>query len=79
MGWRLDLLGFWEASDEEIFLAVNTDGFHGGCSLGNGQGRQDINCCVKGKCSKMTTAKCDKAKGEIVKDCKDCKKPAKTK
>jgi len=38
-----------------------------------------INCCVKGKCSKMTTAKCDKAKGEVVKDCKDCKKPAKSK
>lgn len=38
-----------------------------------------INCCVKGKCSKMTTAKCDKAKGDVVKDCKDCKKPPKTK
>ncbi len=36
-----------------------------------------INCCVKGKCSKMTTAKCDKVKGDVVKDCKDCKKPSK--
>jgi len=31
-----------------------------------------VNCCVKGKCSKMTDAKCDKAKGEVVKNCKDC-------
>ena len=37
---------------------------------------EKVNCCVKGKCSKMTTAKCDKAKGGVVKDCKDCKKPA---
>ena len=38
---------------------------------------EKVNCCVKGKCSKMTTAKCDKAKGEAVIDCKDCKKPPK--
>ena len=35
-----------------------------------------VNCCANGKCSKMTKAKCDKAKGGVVKDCKDCKKPA---
>ena len=36
---------------------------------------EKVNCCVKGKCSKMTTAKCDKAMGDVVKNCKDCKKP----
>jgi len=35
-----------------------------------------VNCCVKGDCSKMTKADCTKAKGKVVKDCKDCK-PAK--
>ena len=38
---------------------------------------EKVNCCVKGKCSKMTTAKCNKAKGEAVMDCKACKKPPK--
>ncbi len=38
----------------------------------------DINCCVKGDCKKMTKAECKKAKGKVVKDCKDCK-PLKTK
>ncbi|HMK35814.1 MAG TPA: hypothetical protein VK463_12150 [Desulfomonilaceae bacterium] len=41
-----------------------------------------INCCIKGKCSKMTKANCDKKKGMEVVDCKDCKaekKPAKGK
>jgi hypothetical protein len=38
-----------------------------------------IHCCVKGKCSKMTAAKCDKAKGQVVKTCKECKKPSKSK
>jgi hypothetical protein len=38
---------------------------------------EKVNCCVKGKCSKMTAAKCDKAKGEAVIDCKECKKPPK--
>jgi len=38
---------------------------------------EKVNCCVKGKCSKMTTAKCDKAKGDVVTNCKDCKKPPK--
>ncbi len=35
-----------------------------------------VNCCVNGKCSKLTKAKCDKAKGGVVNDCKNCKKPA---
>jgi hypothetical protein len=38
---------------------------------------EKINCCVKGKCSKMTEAKCKAAKGDVVTSCKDCKKPAK--
>jgi|GEM_PF-1441200 len=38
---------------------------------------EKINCCVKGKCKKMTEKKCEAAKGEVVVDCKDCKKPEK--
>ncbi len=41
-----------------------------------------INCCIKGKCSKLTKASCEKKKGQEVQDCKDCKpekKPSKTK
>ncbi len=33
-----------------------------------------INCCIKGKCHKMTKANCDKKKGQEVTECKDCKK-----
>lgn len=32
-----------------------------------------INCCVKGKCKKMTKQACEKNKGLEVIDCKDCK------
>jgi hypothetical protein len=32
-----------------------------------------INCCIKGKCSKMTKANCEKKKGQEVQDCKECK------
>lgn len=39
-----------------------------------------INCCVKGSCKKnITQKKCDDLKGDVVKNCKDCKKPPKTK
>jgi hypothetical protein len=37
-----------------------------------------INCCIKGKCSKMTKASCDKKKGQEVQDCKECKPEKKT-
>jgi hypothetical protein len=32
-----------------------------------------VNCCVAGKCSEMSKADCDTAKGTVVTDCKDCK------
>ena len=32
-----------------------------------------INCCIKGKCEKMTKADCQKSKGKVVRDCKRCK------
>jgi len=32
-----------------------------------------VNCCAAKKCSQMTKADCDKAKGTVVKDCKECK------
>lgn len=32
-----------------------------------------VNCCAAKKCTPMTKADCDKAKGTVVKDCKDCK------
>ncbi len=35
-----------------------------------------VKCCIKatGDCTEMTKADCSKAKGKVVKDCKDCKK-----
>ncbi len=34
-----------------------------------------VNCCMPdGKCAPVAKADCDKAKGTVVKDCKDCKK-----
>jgi hypothetical protein len=45
-----------------------------------------VNCCVKGRggedgkgkviesCQKVSKAECAKAKGRVVKDCKECKK-----
>jgi hypothetical protein len=43
------------------------------------QAEPKISCCIKGKCSKMTKANCEKKKGQEVQDCKDCKavKPSK--
>ncbi len=38
-----------------------------------------INCCVKGDCKELTRADCKKAKGKVVKDCKDCKPPKSSK
>ena len=35
-----------------------------------------VDCCAKGKCHKVTEAKCMKMKGEVVKSCKECKKAA---
>ena len=32
-----------------------------------------VNCCAAGKCTQMAKADCDKAKGMVVKDCKECK------
>jgi hypothetical protein len=33
-----------------------------------------VNCCAAdGKCSQVAKADCEKAKGTVVKDCKDCK------
>jgi len=32
-----------------------------------------VNCCADKKCTQMTKADCDKAKGKVVKDCKECK------
>lgn len=37
------------------------------------KGASKVNCCVKGKCSKMTKADCTKANGKVVKSCKACK------
>jgi len=32
-----------------------------------------INCCLGGKCEKMTKAACKDFKGTVVKDCRECK------
>ncbi len=32
-----------------------------------------VNCCVAGKCAQVAKADCDKQKGKVVKDCKECK------
>ncbi len=32
-----------------------------------------VNCCADKKCTQMTKADCDKAKGMVVKDCAECK------
>ena len=37
------------------------------------------NCCLKVDCKKMTEARCIKAGGEVVADCKDCKVNCRTK
>jgi hypothetical protein len=37
------------------------------------------NCCLKVDCKKMTEAKCIKAGGEVVADCKDCNVNCRTK
>jgi len=34
---------------------------------------KQINCCVDGKCEKMTKKACKEAKGKVVRDCKACK------
>jgi hypothetical protein len=64
---------------KKFFLLLSLMAFMLAAPLAMAAKEEKVNCCVKGKCSKMTTAKCDKAKGEVVKDCKDCKKPTKSK
>ena len=45
-----------------------------GAKAGLGGHQAQVNCCVKGKCTKVgSTADCAKLMGKVVKDCKDCK------
>jgi len=63
-----------DIQNEKSVSTVNSAAFMVAAPLAMAKAEK-VNCCVKGKCSKMTTAKCDKAMGDVVKNCKDCKKP----
>jgi Spy/CpxP family protein refolding chaperone len=45
-----------------------------GAKAGLGGQHAQVNCCIKGKCTKVgSTADCAKQMGKVVKDCKACK------
>jgi len=62
---------------KRLIILLSLLAFVGAAPLAVAASKTDskINCCIEGKCEKLTKKACKEAKGKVVSSCKKCKPP----
>lgn len=58
---------------KKLFIMIAVLAFMVSAPFAMAKKESKVNCCVSGKCQKLTKAACKDAGGKVVKSCKSCK------